>query len=65
MNKTKIIYTLRIHIKLQLIGIPYLIEMKNPKDSNYTCWVYEETPEFLSAFAQIMAEEGSKNGKQQ
>lgn len=55
-TKTKIIYALRVHTQLQLLGIPYLIEMKNPKDSKYTCWVYEETPEFLRAFEKIMKE---------
>lgn len=56
-TKTKIVYALRVHTQLQLLGIPYLIEMKNPKDSRYTCWVYEDTPEFAIAFERIMKEE--------
>lgn len=56
-TKTKIVYALRVHTQLQLLGIPYLIEMKNPKDSRFTCWVYEATPEFTIAFERIMKEE--------
>jgi hypothetical protein len=44
------------------MGIPYLIEMKNPKDSRYTCWVYEDTPQFAAAFEKIM-EEDARNEK--
>lgn len=61
-TKTKIIYALRVHTRLQVMGIPYLIEMKNPKDSRYTCWVYEDTPQFAAAFEKIM-EEDARNEK--
>lgn len=61
MRKTKIVYTLRIHTQLQLLGIPYLIEMKNPKDNRFTCWVYEDTPELAAAFEKIMREGAKSN----
>lgn len=61
-TKTKIIYALRVHTRLQVMGIPYLIEMKNPKDSRFTCWVYEDTPQFAAAFEKIM-EEDARNEK--
>lgn len=56
-TKTKIVYALRVHTQLQVMGIPYLVEMKNPKDSRYTCWVYEDTPQFAAAFEKIMKED--------
>lgn len=52
--KTKIIYSLRIHIELQRRGFVPLLEMKNPKNQNFNCWVYEETPELLSAFDEFL-----------
>lgn len=45
--KYKIIYSLKIHIALQNKGFNYITEMKNPNNSNFNCWVYEETPELL------------------
>ena len=59
--KRKIVYSLWIHIELQAQGFNYITEMKNPKDSRYNCWVYEETPEFLKAFYTLV-EGGRKNG---
>lgn len=61
MQKTKIVYALRIHTQLQIMGIPYLIEMKNPKDNRFTCWVYEDTPELAAAFNKIMREGAKSN----
>jgi hypothetical protein len=34
--------------------------MKNPNNSKFNCWVYEETEEFLEAFY-TLAEGGYKN----
>ena len=49
-SKLKIIYSLRIHIALQKQGFNCISEMKNPQNSQFNCWVYEETPELLEAF---------------
>lgn len=53
-TKFKIIYSLRIHLELQKRGFCYETEMKNPKKSNYNCWVYKETPELLDAFDELV-----------
>lgn len=55
-TKTKIVYSLRIHIILQRMGFSFLVEMKNPKNPNLNCWVYEATPDFLNAFEALMGE---------
>lgn len=58
----KVIYTLSLHIELQKRGFKYITEMKNPKNQNYNCWVYEATPEFLEAFTELSEKGGSRNG---
>ena len=50
----KIIYSLRIHLKLQEMGFKYLTEMKNPQNMRFNCWVYEATPQLLRAFDNIL-----------
>ena len=52
----KIIYSLRIHLKLQEMGFKYLTEMKNPQNMRFKCWVYEATPQLLEAFDNILRE---------
>lgn len=54
--KTKIVYSLRIHILLQQQGFSYLTEMKNPKNPYLNCWVYAATPQFEAAFEALMGE---------
>lgn len=49
-QNVKIIYSLRFHIELQRQGFIPVLEMKNPNNPKYNCWVYEETPELLLAF---------------
>ena len=53
----KIIYSLRIHLKLQEMGFKYLTEMKNPQNMRFNCWVYEATPELLAAFDALLKED--------
>ena len=52
----KIIYSLRIHLKLQEKGFKYLTEMKNPQNMRFNCWVYGATPQLLEAFDNILRE---------
>ena len=59
--KTKIVYSLRIHIQLYQLGFSPITEMKNPKNSNLNCWVYAATPDFLAAFNSLVGE-ASANG---
>ena len=54
MPKTKIIYSLRVHVQLQQLGFSYITEMRNPKNPNLNCWVYEATPAFEEAITKIM-----------
>ena len=49
-TNVKIIHSLRIHLELRKLGICPELEMKNPQSPNFNCWVYEATPELLSAF---------------
>lgn len=60
-SKTKIIYSLRIHIALQKQGFSYIVEMRNPQNPNLNCWVYEGTPALLEAFDKLIRE-GEQNG---
>jgi hypothetical protein len=39
------------------MGFSHVMEMKNPQNSQYNCWVYEETPELLEAFDALMKED--------
>ena len=58
--KYKIIYSLKIHIALQAQGFKSEMEMKNPSNSRFNCWVYEETPELLKAFDALLVKEERK-----
>lgn len=58
--KYKIIYSLKIHIALQAQGFKSQVEMKNPSNPRFNCWVYEETPELLKAFDALLTEEERK-----
>ena len=58
--KYKIIYSLKIHIALQAQGFKSQVEMKNPNNSRFNCWVYEETPELLKAFDALLTKEERK-----
>ena len=57
----KIIYSLRLHIKLRSLGFFEVMEMKNPQKPEYNCWVYEATEELLGAFDKLLKED-QKNG---
>lgn len=53
-QNVKIVYSLSMHIVLQKMGFSYLVEMKNPNNQKFNCWVYEATPDFLAAFDAII-----------
>ena len=57
-TKTKIVYSLRLHIALQQQGFAHITEMKNPQNPHLNCWVYEATPRFIAAFEARMGEVG-------
>lgn len=58
--KYKIIYSLKIHIALQAQGFKSEMEMKNPSNPRFNCWVYKETPELLKAFDALLMKEERK-----
>ena len=62
MSNVKIIYSLQIHISLQNMGFKCLMEMKNPNNEKFNCWVYEGTDELLEAFDSLV-KEGRNNGR--
>ena len=63
-SKYKVIYSLDIHIELQLRGFKHMIELDNCLNPKYKSWAYEATPELLEAFDQILEERGhSRSGK--
>ena len=61
-NKYKIVFSLRIHIELQKQGFKYLTEMKNPDIPQFTCCVYQATPELRAAFDREV-KRGERNGE--
>ena len=60
-SKVKIVYSLRLHIALQQQGFFHIMEMKNPYNQKFNCWVYEETSEFLKAFDSLVGQGVSDN----
>lgn len=56
-SKIKIIYSLRIHRELQRQGFLYEVEMKNPANPKFNCWVYPETPALLAALDALIGKE--------
>ena len=60
-TKTKIVYSLRVHVALQQMGFPHVTEMKNPQNPHLNCWVYAVTPDFLAAFEALIGEGGRKD----
>ena len=60
-TKTKIVYSLRLHIALQQQGFAHITEMKNPQNPHLNCWVYEATPRFTAAFQALMREVAARD----
>lgn len=57
-SNVKVIYSLRIHVALQQMGICHLTEMKNPKNASLNCWVYEDNAELRNALDSLMEKGG-------
>lgn len=53
-QNVKIIYSLKFHIALQKMGFQCLMEMKNPNNPRYNCWVYTADDKFIEAFDELM-----------
>lgn len=55
-NSNKIIYSLRIFLKLKNMGIHPIATTSNPQKPNFVCWIYNKDQEFDKALDQIMGE---------
>ena len=62
-QKMKIVYSLKVHAQLQLLGFECIGSMPNPNDDKLSCWIYEQTPEFTEAFDKIIERGGKQNGR--
>lgn len=60
--KYKIVYKMQFAIKMQLLGHKLLVTMPNPKDSKYTCWIFQEDDTFDSDLHNLIMRGGSKDG---
>lgn len=49
----KVIYTRWLAIELIKAGFPVVRVEQNPDKPNFNCWVFAETADFLTAFANI------------
>ena len=56
MMSNKVIYSLKIHIALRMAGFEPVFEMPNPRKPQYTCWIYEDTPELEEVFDKCIRE---------
>ena len=52
----KVIYSLRVNLELQKKGFIPILEMSNPRNKRFNCWVYEETEAFKKAFDSISSD---------
>lgn len=52
----KVIYSLKIHLRLMQMGFKPLMSMPNtnPGKEKFLCWVYEATDELLAAFDSLV-----------
>lgn len=57
-TKIKIIYSLRVYIELQNRGFTPLTAINNPHKPHLMCWVFDETPELLTAVDEILTAMG-------
>lgn len=51
---TKIIYSLKVMLKLTEMGFIPLVTMPNPKNNKFNCWIYAVTDEFKVALDGIL-----------
>lgn len=55
-NSNKIIYSLRIFLKLKEKGIYPIATTSNPQKPNFMCWIYKRNRVFEEALDEIMGE---------
>lgn len=62
MQNSKIIYSLRIFLKLKELGYYPIATSENPNKPGFICWIYQKTPEFLRDLDSIIQKGGKHNG---
>ena len=55
-QRQKIIYSLKVHIELELRGFHSIGTIPNPRHSEFSCWIYEWNNEIEKAFLEITKE---------
>lgn len=60
--KYKIVFKMQFAIKMQLLGHKLLTTMPNPKDSRYTCWIFQDDKDFDSDLHALIVKGGEKHG---
>lgn len=61
-TKYKKIFTLKIMRKLKEMGFEPILETDNLRKPGFKCWVYEASPAFYEAFAEVVKKGGNNNG---
>ena len=56
LNANKIIYSLRIYLRLKEKGIEPIATTSNPQKPNFICWIYNKDEAFEKALDEIMDE---------
>lgn len=62
MQNSKIIYSLRIFLKLKELGYNPIATFENPNYPGFTCWVFERTPAFTKDLDSLIHEGGAAIG---
>lgn len=62
MQKTKIVYSLRIFLTLQRMGFYPISTTMNPQNNKLMCWIFARTPEFEEALTAAIEGRECKDG---
>lgn len=56
-NDYLVVYKLKLAMALMKKGHKPFQTMPNPANTNYTCWVFEKTSQFIKDFEELLKEE--------
>ena len=54
MQSSKVIYSLRIFLKLKELGYNPIATFENPNKAGFTCWVFEKSQDFINDLDNII-----------
>ena len=62
--RSRIVYSMRIALKLIEMCYETQAVMPNPKNTRYNCWVFADSPEFAQDLSAVIRaqERGGRNG---